>query len=59
VPYHSQKHEQIDNGDPAEDTDSEDHAALPHVCIPSMHLSSMVADVRFGRAAACCLHTNP
>jgi len=48
----------IDNGDPAEGTDSEDHVALSHVCIPSMHVS-LVADARFGRAAACCLHTNP
>ena len=49
----------IDNGDPAEGTDSEDHVALSHIRIPSMHVSSMVADARFGRAAACCLHTNP
>ena len=40
-------------------TDSEDHVALSHVCIPSMHVSGMVADARFGRAAACCLGTCP
>jgi len=49
----------IDNGDPAEGTDSEDHVALSHACISSMHVSSMVADARIGRAAACCVHTNP
>ena len=49
----------IDNGDPAEGTDSEDHVALSHVCIPSMHVSGMVADACFGRAAACCSDTCP
>ena len=38
---------------------SEDHVALSHVCILSMHVSGMVADARFGRAAACCLDTCP
>ena len=49
----------IDNGDSTEGTDSEDHVALPHVFIPSVHVSSMVAGARFGRAVACCLHNNP
>ena len=49
----------IDNKDPAGGTDSEDHVALSRVCIPSMHVSRMAADARFGRAAACYLHTNP
>ena len=40
-------------------TGSEDHVALSHVSILSMHVSSMVVDARFGRAAACCFDTNP
>ena len=48
-----------DNGDPTAGTGSEDHVALSHVSILSMHVSSMVVDARFGRAAACCFDTNP
>ena len=47
------------NGDPTAGTGSGGHVAVPYVCILSMHVSSMVADARFGRAAACCLDTNP
>ena len=39
-------------GDPAEGIDSEDLVALSHVCIPSMHVSGMVAASYFARAAA-------
>ena len=42
----------LQNGDPAEGIDSEDLVALSHVCIPSMHVSGMVAASYFARAAA-------
>ena len=42
----------LKNGDPAEGIDSEDSAALSHVCIPSMHVSGMVAAFLF-RARRC------
>ena len=39
----------LQNGDPAEGIDSEDLVALSHVCIPSMHVSGMVAASYFAR----------
>ena len=47
------------HGDPTAGTGSGGHVALSHVCILSMLVSSMVADARFGRAAARCFDTNP
>ena len=48
----------IKNGDPAEGIDSEDLLALPHVLIPSMHVSGMAAASHFARAAALLNHSH-